>query len=413
MGTEYFLRHPWIGVLSNAPVLLGAGLLLLLWSARFRAALEQRPAALLVPLFLATRVVFLALVVGLLGHVSLDLTTYFEAQGQAVLEGKLPYRDFGSSYAPFFPFLMAPALLTPWPVVAIFLVFIACDALTLVLLARPAGTGEAPGDRGAALRAAWLYAAAPVTWYFLVRYGQDEALSALVLVAAFALAERRRETAAALLLGLGFCATKFTFGIFMVPFWLAARRRGAFLLAAALPIVVVFGAALLAGLPVWRPLFGETVELGFGPSVWRLPVLFTPLVLGRWAGVVLALALLALWAWMATRAPRPNASHLPALLILTGGVFLLLSPKVLPMYVTPFWPFVALWLARNGTRRDIGLAALLNVLLGTWWYFDAGGIQGMFGPLVVAVAVLVTAAIPVVLGVLLLRVARPARSAPA
>jgi hypothetical protein len=406
MGTEYFRLHPWIGLLSNAPVLLGAGLMLLLLCARFRAVLDRRPAALLIPLFLATRVVFLGLVVGLLGHVSLDLTTYFEAQGQAVLEGKLPYRDFGSSYAPLFPFLIAPALLTPWPVVAIFLFFVVCDALTLLLLARHSGP-DTPHERGVALRAAWLYAAAPVTWYFLVRYGQDEALSALILVAAFTLAARRRETAAALLLGLGFCATKFTFGIFMVPFWLASRRRGTFLAAAALPVVVVFGAALVAGLPVWRPLLGETVELGFGPSVWRLPVLFTPLVLGRWAGVVLALALLGLWGWMSTRTPRPDTSHVPALLILTGGVFLLLSPKVLPMYVTPFWPFVALWLARNGTRRDIGLAALLNLLLGTWWYFDAGGIHGMFGPLVVAVAVLVTAAIPVLLGVLLLRVARP------
>ena len=180
-------------------------------------------------------------------------------------------------------------------------------------------------------------------------------------------------------MGLGFVATKFTFGILWPPFWLGARRRGAWAAGALGVTAVVFGAALAAGLPVWRPLFGESAELGFGPSLWRLPVVFTPLILGRWSGLLLAAALVALWIWCA-RAGR--AAGPDGWLVLTGPLFLLLSPKVMPMYITPFWPLAAWWLARWDDPVDLGLAALLNFLLGVWWYFDAGGLQGMFGPVI-------------------------------
>jgi hypothetical protein len=292
---------------------------------------------------------------------------------------------------------MAPAVLTPWPVIAIFLTFIAFDAAAVVAVTRGGG------DRGEGMRAAWLYTAAPISWYFLVRYGQDEALAAALLAWSAVFLRKGSDRAAGFLLGLGFALTKFTFGLAVPPFGLAARSRPRFVLCVALPILVVFGAALLAGLPVWRPVFGESVELGFGPSLWRLPVLFTPLVLGRWAGLILLAGLVAAWWWCAT---LPAHRRVTAGLVVTGCVFLLLSPKVLPMYLTPFGPALAWWLAGREDRRDLALVALLNLLLGTWWYVDAGGVQGMFGPWVQALAVAVTAAVPIVLLLLVARVVR-------
>ena len=362
-------------------------MLLLAW-APFRTRLESRPGPWISALFVATRLLFLALVVGQLGHVSLDLTTYFEAQGRAVLAGGLPYRDFACSYAPLFPFLMAPLVLLPWPVPAIFLLFVICDFITLRAIGQLARTAAGRA------RVGWLYAAAPVTWYFLVRYGQDEALAASLLALAGLSLRRGRAVRAGLWLGLGFCITKFTFGLALPPFWLATRARGRLLLGAALPVLLVFGLALIAGLPFWRPLIGESIELGFGPSLWRLPVLFTPLVLGRWAALILLAGLGAAW-WRCAR--RNSNDRLEFGLVLTAAVFLLLSPKVLPMYLTPFWPFAALWAAERDDRTDLWLLAGLNGLLGIWWYVDAGGIQGMFGPVVQGLAVVITAAIPVLL----------------
>lgn len=375
-------------MLSNLPVTAGvAAMLLLAWDP-FRIQLERRPVLWTGALFVATRLLFLALVVGLFGHVSLDLTTYFEAQGRAVLSGQMPYRDFACSYAPLFPFVMAPATLLPWPIPAIFLLFVAFDLITLVTVGRMAGTA-ADGAR-----AGWLYAAAPITWYFLVRYGQDEALSAAILTLAALALRQGRALRSGLLLGLGFCVTKFTFGLALPPFWLVSRARSRLSLGVFLPVVGIFGLALLAGLPVWQPLLGESAELGFGPSLWRLPVLFTPLVLGRWAGLILAAGLGAAWWWFAKRAWEKG---LDAGLVLTAAVFLLLSPKVLPMYLTPFWPFAALWAAKRDDRTDLWLLAALNLFLGIWWYVDAGGVQGMFGPVVSALAVGVTGAIPILL----------------
>lgn len=399
MGTEFFVRHPILGLLSNLPVLLGALALLLLRLPAARAALERRPGATLGLTFLATRLLFMAFIVLALGHVSLDLSTYFQAQGDAVRQGGLPYRDFTTSYAPLFPYLMALPTAFRGEVVPLFLFFIACDGLTLVLLMALARARGA-----AAVGAAWLYAAAPVTWYFLVRYGQDEALSAAFLAGACLLMARRREGWAAFVLALGFAATKFTFGLFVPPFFIVARRPLRFALVAGLTVAAAFAPFVLAGAPVLRPLTGESAGLGFGPSVWRLPVVFTPFVVGPAVSALLALALGGLW-WHGWR--RRAAQGLETLLLLSGLVFLVLSPKVMPMYITPFWALAALRLAGPPERTgELRLAAALNLLLGVWWYLDAGGINGQFGPAVQALAVLCTAAIPVALSawaVLILR----------
>ncbi len=387
MGTDYFLKHPLLGILSNLPVIAGAlALLALRWNA-FSASLERRPGLWLGGAFAATRLLFLFVVVGAMGHVSLDLSTYFEAQGAAVLRGEIPYRDFKCSYGPLFPFLMALPAAVGGGVIPFFLFFVLAD---LGVVAALLSAGNEIG-RERAIRAAWLHAAAPITWYFLVRYGQDEALAALFLATAWLCFRRGRESRAALILALGFAATKFTFGIFLPPFLLAAKRRIRFGVLLALCLVLPFVPFLLAGAPVWAPVTGEAGGLGFGPGIWRLPVVFTPLTLGWPASVLTIAALIAAWLLF-----RPGDRLAPARsLVVTGCVFLVLAPKVLPMYATPFWPLAALWLAGTARRRALAIAAAWNVLLGVWWYFDAGGLQGMFGPAVTALSVLVTGLIPV------------------
>jgi hypothetical protein len=383
MGTEYFRLHPVIGILSNAPVVAGALALLLLLSPAFERRLERAPAAWIGGAFLLTRVAFLLFVVVQMRHVSLDLGTYFETQGWAVLHGGVPYRDFGSSYAPLFPYLMALPSLVRGPL-PFFVFFAACDLVALLAVMR--------ATKPSAARAGWIYAAAPVTWYFLVRYGQDEALASAFLALAFLLWRFDREVFAALILGFGFAATKFTFAIFLPPFVLAARRPFRFALVLAATALVLFVPFLALGVPVWRPFTAESAGLGFGPSLWRLPIVFTPFTAGWPITLLLALALLLVWV------VPPAVGRRPALerhLLLTGCVFLVFSPKVMPMYVTPFWPFAAIWLSRSRRRGDIVIAALLNLLLGVWWYFDAGGINGMFGAGIQILSALVTAAVPV------------------
>lgn len=396
MGTEYFRLHPVLGILSNAPVLAGAIALLFPAHPRLARLIERHPAVWIGSLYFVTRVLFILFVVVQLRHVSLDLGTYFETQGWSVLQGRLPYRDFASSYAPLFPYLMAlPALFRgPLP---FFVFFAACDLLALVLVMRAVSLShdqDAAAAGRTAARAGWIYAAAPVTWYFLVRYGQDEALAAAFLAAAACLLKMRRDLLSAAVLGLGFAATKFTFGIFIPPFAIASRGPARFLATFGIIAAAAYLPFAAAGLPVWRPLFAESAGLGFGPSVWRLPIVFTPFSAGWPVTLALAAGLLAVWFAPSLMGARLG---LERHVLLTGCVFLVLSPKVMPMYATPFWPFAAIWLARHGGTRELIAAALLNVLLGVWWYFDAGGIHGMFGAVIQALSALVTAAVPVTL----------------
>lgn len=399
MGTEFFRLHPAIGLLSNLPVLVGALLMLLLDWPPFRRHLDRRPSTWLWGTFALTRLGFLILIVGALGHVSLDLSTYFEAQGQAIRAGGLPYRDFTTSYSPLFAYLMALPTALPGGSLPIFLFFIACDAgallLVLSLASRRVGVEQATA-------VGWLYVTAPVTWYFLVRYAQDEALSTLLLTGAAVLAARGRDTLAGLAAGVGFAATKFTFGLFIPPLALASRRTGVLLLVAGAAVAAIYLPFLLAGAPVWRPIFSESSGIGYGPSVWRLPVVFTPLKLGWWSSLILLAGLVAVWLVTSRGGQRRTESPILA----TGLLFLLLSPKVMPMYITPFWGVAALWLVGSGGPADRRRAALLNVALGTWWYLDAGGITGDFGRGVQGVAVATTLAIPVLLAFWLWRVLR-------
>lgn len=401
MDTEIFRARPILGLLSNVPVLLGAAAMALATLPGFRRWLTRSGAWPTASLFVATRFLFLVLIVGVLGHVSTDMRLFFQGQGSAVLRGEVPYADFESWYAPLFPYLMAvPALLDlgAWP---FFLAFILCDVGCLLLLRGLLAHG-APGSEPALSRdaatvratAAWIYAASPVTWYFLVRFGQDEALMGLLLAAALVAFHSRREVPAALLLALGFCATKFTFLLFVPPFVLLASRPLRFAAIWLAGVVAVYLPFVLTGVPVWQPLVAAGTWLDYGPSVWRLPFY----LLGEappWP-VAIPLVVLLLAVLVAARGKARPA--LVDLLVLCGLLFLLFAPRVMPFYIIPIWPLAVACAAAVGRTVELWLMILLNVLLGVWWYLDTGGLDGRYGPVAQGAAVLVTALIPIALG---------------
>lgn len=409
MDTEIFRARPILGLLSNAPVLIGAAAMALTALPGFRRWLTRSGDWPALVLFAATRLLFLVLIVGVLGHVSTDMRLFFQGQGSAVLRGDIPYVDFESWYAPLFPYLMAvPALLDldAWP---FFVAFILCDGVSLLLLRRLLIHG-APGSEPALNRdpatvratATWIYAASPVTWYFLVRFGQDEALMGLLLAAAVVAFLGRREIPAALLLALGFCATKFTFLLFVPPFVLLAERPWRFAAVWLTGVLAVFLPFVLTGVPVWQPLVAAGTWLDYGPSVWRLPF-FLLGVTPPWP-VAIPLVVLLLTVLLAARGKARPA--LVDLLVLCGLLFLLFAPRVMPFYIIPIWPLAVARAAAVGRAAEFRLMIVLNILLGIWWYLDTGGLDGRYGPVAQGAAVIVTALIPIALGWWALIVAR-------
>jgi len=145
VGTAYFLQHPWWGMLSNLPVLVGAAAMLLAANGAFRERYERRPVLWFGLTYGLTRIAFLILVVRLFGHVSSDLSGYFLTQARAAAEGLVPYRDFHSSYGPLFPCLLAAATRLLQGPAGIFALFLAADLGVAFLLVRSGGVPAVGG----------------------------------------------------------------------------------------------------------------------------------------------------------------------------------------------------------------------------------------------------------------------------
>ncbi|HKQ57459.1 MAG TPA: hypothetical protein VJY35_06295, partial [Candidatus Eisenbacteria bacterium] len=363
-------EQPWLAFLSWLPVPLGV---LALWLPAWPPLARRiaKPWASLL-FFALTRVVFAWVVFGVLGHRSWDWSGFL-LQSQAALEGRLPYRDFPSLFAPGLPYLFGAALaLSPeWGLLALFLL---ADLGTFLLLARLPG-GRAPSRDSAA----WAYLAFPPVWYFEIRYGQEEAVAALFVALALVALARGRGLLAGLALAAGQLVTKLLFGLAALPLLLGSRATMATRLAYLIPVGLVYAAMTVAGLPWMRELSGQAGEFGSGPTLWRLPQLWLGFELGRFAMVPFVVALAIGW-WRLIRRTADGVS----LLAWCWGCFALLAPKLLPMYVVMVAPGLAVWVAREGGRGRFLWWGLYGFALATVWYADSGPVQGLFGPVGVA-----------------------------
>lgn len=360
MNPELWRSNPLLALASLLPLPLGAA-----WMAVARGlpGLRSRPALAGALTWALTRVAFAALVWGALGHAGIDQLAFFMPQARAAIAGGLPYRDFASAYAPLFAPLLALATLALGPS-GPFTLFLAADFVAWRAIA--AAEGESS-------EAAWAYAALPFVWYFTVRYGQDEALAAMMLALAWWAWRRERPAVAGLLLGLGFVVTKPLFALPALAFALAARSGRTFsrlVGAALLPVAAVYGAFIALGAPVLQPLELEGATFGVGPTLWRVPVALMRIDPGPLGW----LPCLALIGWGVARLWGARA---PAHAAWQFGAFAALAPKFMPMYAVMWAPLLCVWAGRDPDRR--GWLLVYGALLPFAWPLDSGPLQGMFG----------------------------------
>jgi len=359
MNPELWQTRPLLALASLAPIPLGA-----FWMAVARdiPGLRGRPAVSGWLTWILTRVVLAAVIWGALGHQGIDQLTFFLPQARAALEGGVPYRDFQTAYGPLF----APLLGVTVQLLGM------SGPLVLFLLADLAAWRVLVAAEGEASEAAWAWCALPMVWYFTVRYAQDESLTALFVCLAWWAMKRDRALLAGVALGVGLVVTKPLFLLLALPFVLAAgARRGALLLGAAVPVVLVYGVLLALRAPVWQPLTLEGGNFGVGPTLWRVPVTLWGFDLGV-AGWIPFLVLAAVGMWR-LRA-RGDA---PAHGTWQFSAFAALAPKFMPMYAVMWAPLLALWAAPDADRR--GWLLVYGALLPLAWYLDSGPMQGMFG----------------------------------
>lgn len=360
MDPQLWHTKPLLAFASLLPVPIGA-----LWMILAPAlpCFSRHRALLSALTWLLTRVAFGVLVWGVLGHSGIDQLTFFLPQAKHALAGQLVYRDFPSAYGPLFaPLLgvMVATLGNAGP----FVLFLFADFVAWRALA--AADGEAS-------EVAWGYVALPLVWYLAVRYAQDEPLCAAFIALAYLALRRERPLAAGLALGLGLLVTKPLFALPALPFLLAGKGRLRLALAAAVPVVILYGALLLMRAPILQPFTLEGGNFGVGPTLWRVPVVLLHFDLPGAVGWLPLAALLALGVVLLVRRGAPLEAHAAW----QYGAFAALSPKFMTMYAIMWAPLLAVWAAKDPDRR--GWWLLYGAMLPLAWYLDSGPMQGLFG----------------------------------
>lgn len=345
---KIFAANKLMGWLTSSPPVLGALVLLLLLHPGVRRRLEAHYPLLIVLGFIVTRIGMYLLVYVIMGYKGESGDIQSPAggwfiSGTSVLAGQIPYRDFFSNYSVLFSYLMSlPYMISKDPT-SVVLLFIAFDVACLFLLRRVVADFL---GKAAAFNAVLIYTFTPLSWFICVRYAQDEIVFAFFALLAIHLWQRKSYDLSALVLGLGFCFTKFMFGLVMLPFLFI----GPFILRrAAIMALVVVGVNLpfaLAGANVFSPITNQVGSLN-GRGIWQtfncfFPNTLTPMLLNDVASVLI-LAALGVSAWAIIRRKiNPSDGSLVFLLWAIA-----LSPKTYPFYMLSYLPMLIVFLMRT------------------------------------------------------------------
>lgn len=314
-------------------------------------------------------------------EVTSDVPAYYLPAARAALAGKLPLRDFDTSYAPLFAYVGA-ALVALWNSGKAFALF----AILVNALALPAWHSAAFAcfGRQAARRTSVLYA---TSGHLLIQLllGTNQVWIAALLGASVLLLLERRELGSGLTQALALCVTKFLAALFWPVLWICSARRLRWLAAAFVASAAAYAAFGLAGADLTYPLRHE----GELTSSGNLPYLLEPLMsaLGihdrRVVDAAALAALAAALAWLYLRARALAADNRRWLSLagtaLVGLVFMLMSKKSATGYlVFVMYPVMAvLVLARLRERARVTFALIFNVLLvaepSLWFHLDGDG----------------------------------------
>ncbi len=263
-----------------------------------------------------------------------DIPVFYRPEALAVLVGKLPYRDFASSYAPMHPFLDAVVLRLWDSPLALVLFAILVEALALPVFLRLARCcfSEAHVRRGALL-----YLASPISLQFVTIDGQDNALIALLLGAALLFLYRDRGLLSGASLAAAVVLVKFLPLLFAPVLLVGCRQRGRWLAG--------FGGVLALGylpfafrhLPLLYPLRAEGQARTASDLPFLLETAFGVSLPGRVADGFLLLGLTGML-WAVWSALRGTARERRLRVTMSGCVavalaLLLLSKKSWPPYL--------------------------------------------------------------------------------
>jgi hypothetical protein len=318
------------------------------------------------------------------GHwqVTSDVPGYYVPAGEAVLAGRIPYRDFGLSYAPLFPYIAA-GLLRVWNSGEVFVLFdVPLSALSPVLWYWAATVHY---ERTVARQATIQYV---TSGHVLIQtlLGTNQIWIAMALGASALLMVRSNVVGSGLVQALAACTTKILTLLFWPVLWICAPARPRWLVAALPVSALLYGGFGLAGADVLDPIHRESARISSGNVPYLLGAVLggaghtSSALIDALSAAVLGATLI--WFYLQVR-PLPAQQRTRLLLpglTLIGLVFMVASKKSFTAYAVFFMfpAILAVTLAVPRLRRRAVVLFVLNALLALeptlyFHYIKAGG----------------------------------------
>jgi len=183
-----------------------------------------------------------------------DLMGFYWPEATAVLEHRLPYRDFQSSYAPLHAYLDASVIRVWLSPLAIILLAICVEMLLLPLWLR---VGRFFLEEQELRSGALLYLTSAISLQFVTIDGQDNIIVAVLFALALLLLARKHALSSGAAMGLSVATVKFLPLLYFPAFFVAVPKRWRWLAGASLIIAVVYGLFVAIHLPIFEPLVVE------------------------------------------------------------------------------------------------------------------------------------------------------------
>jgi hypothetical protein len=284
-----------------------------------------------------------------------DVIRYYFPQAQAILDGKLPYRDFYSSYAPLYGYVYAGVLCLWHSPLAIILFAIVAEFCLLPLWFTVARLyfGETE------LRtAALLYICSPVSIFLVAIDGQNSILVGVLLALAVVMLVLHRPLASGAVFALNIIAVKFLPLLYLPSFLIATGRRLRWLSGFLVVATLGYAAFVLRHAPIFAPLYVEGRSRTSGGLPYLIGMLTEGVLPGQlWDLITLAmlLSILILAIIKSKEASRQAAFKILILSMpaLTCAL-LLFSKKSVPNYVL-FSLFPMCLVISSATKKTIAL----------------------------------------------------------
>lgn len=352
-----------------------------------------------VALLFVSRAGIAALIYGVLGQRPLSDVAVYATEGDAVLAGQVPFRDFFTAYSPLFPNIVA-VILAAWnDPIAIVCTTIVIELFAFLLWIRIA---RHVSNEQVTRTAALLAALSPISMVAVPISGQNHVWLSAALAASLLCLIRGHVAASGLTFAVGIGLVKWLSIVFAPVLWCRSAWSWRWLHAACgTPVAIYAGWWYVSGGALAKNAAFHASEFSSG----NLPFLLTALGLdltapltGRLANLGLLIALAAVFLPAAIRCRRFNnwqCIHMLGAVMLT---LLLLSKKAHPQYVLLALFPLTLSFAADGraTRRTLALLGFLafsvvSAVESSLWYrwldhrplpaiFAPGGLQAFIDP---------------------------------